>query len=78
MEPDQTERAETVVNADRSGRQVVVSGRERMEMRDADRLRQQQNNRADSRYPANPAAAICLRVRMHRFVTAAVLSAPTE
>ena len=39
MEPDQTERAETVVNADRSGRQVVVSGRERMEMRDADRLR---------------------------------------
>ena len=42
MEADETERAEAVVNADGGIGEVFVLGGERMEMRNANRLRQKQ------------------------------------
>jgi hypothetical protein len=52
VEADQAERAKAVVNADGGSRHVYVLRRERMEMRDADRLREKQYRGGDTGYCA--------------------------
>src|SRR5579864_3855379 len=58
MEANETERTETVVNSDRGAGDIFVLGGERMEMRNANRLRQKQYRRGDTGYPAHPASPI--------------------
>lgn len=52
VETDQAERAKAVAHADGGGRYKFVLRRERMEMRDADRLREKQYRGGDTGYCA--------------------------
>ena len=67
MEADETERTEAVVNADGGIGDVFVLGGERMEMRNANRLRQKQYSCGDTGYPAHPASTIC-RCWLHQVI----------
>lgn len=67
MEADQTERAQAVFNADGGIADVFVLGGERMEMRNANRLREKQDRRGDTGDLAHPASAIC-KCRLHQII----------
>jgi hypothetical protein len=67
VEADQTERAKAVVNADGGIGYVFVPGGERMEMGNANRLRQKQYRRGYTRDPVHPASAIC-KCRLHQII----------
>jgi hypothetical protein len=67
MEADETERTEAVANADGGIGDVFVLGGERMEMRNANRLRQKQYSCGDTGYPAHPASTIC-RCWLHQVI----------
>ena len=75
MEADETERTEAVVNADGGIGDVFVLGGERMEMRDAYRLRQKQYSCSDTGYPAHPASTIC-RCWLHQVIGQLLRSLP--
>lgn len=60
MEADQAKRAQAVVDPDRGTGEVFGLRRERMEMRDANRLREEQDSRNHAGDAASPAPTIRL------------------
>jgi hypothetical protein len=69
VEADETERAKAVVNADGGLGYVFVLRGKRMEMGNANRLRQKQYRRGYTRDPVHPASAIC-KCRLHQIIRA--------
>ena len=67
MKADETERTEAVVHAGGGIGYVFVLEGKRMEMRNANRLRQKQYRRGDTGDLAHPASAIC-RCRLHQVI----------
>jgi hypothetical protein len=66
VEADETERAKAVVNAGGIGYVFVLRGK-RVEMGNANRLRQKQYRRGDTRDPVHPASAIS-KCRLHQII----------